>query len=267
MLDETTTAQVNAYFSQHPVLGRYSAEVCIALTGSFAVGLGGQGADVDLIVLCPPTLYDPIRRELAAMGRIRAGDAPEEELTDLVGDYTLASLSAVWQQVQAYADITALFIYGNLVYMSGNRDLLDPLVSHCRNLPPTVLERETDCERGAMDQHLYAFLRSFQNADPVARMLARSGMVRAAMRLAFLAAGAAPPYDKHLFRLLARLPAGHEVAELINRFLSESGDGSYEAAAYAGVAASRDWHEMYAVAARTPAVGFRDAVLRLTHLG
>lgn len=265
MLDDTTADRVRAFFSQHPVLNRYVNDVCITLTGSFAAGLGGRGADVDVKVLCPPTLYETVKHELVAGGRIGETDDPEEEFADLVGDYTLESLSAVWQQVQAYHDMTALFIYGNLVHLAGDRGLLDPLISHCRNVPPAVLKREIETERVTMDQALYAFLRSFQNTDPVARMLARAGMVRAAMRLAFLVEGIAPPYDKHLFRLLPRITRGQDMAELIHRFLGESSE-AFEEAEYARVAAAEDWHAMYDAASDTPVAGFHNAVLRLLDL-
>jgi hypothetical protein len=257
MLEETIASQIEAYFLHHPVLGRRVNEVCIALTGSFAFGLGGKGADVDAKVLCPSAVYEAVKAELIAAGRIPAGGEPEEEFPDVVGDYTLESLSTVWPQVERYDDLTALFIYGNLIYLLGNRALLDPLVSHCRNIPPEALSRETERERTNLDQALYAFLRSFQTADPVARLLARAGMARTAMRLAFMAEGVAPPYDKHLFRLLQRLERGKIVAGLVRRFLADD-DG-----AYVQVAATEDWHAMYECAARTPAVRFRSAVLTL----
>jgi|GEM_PF-6087130 len=262
MLDDTTADQVRAFFSQHPVLGRYTDQVCVALTGSFAVGLGGKGADVDAKVLCPPAIYEVVKRELIAGGRVREADEPEEEFTDIVGDYTLESLSTIWRKVQAYDDMTPLFVYGSLVYLAGNRDLLDPLVSHCRSVPPTVLQQEIDRERVVMGQGLYAFLRSFQNADTMARMLARAGMIRSAMRLAFLVQGSAPPYDKHLFRLLHRTTHGVQMAELIQRFASDSSD-AVDDAADAAVAASEDWHAMYAAATETPAFRFHGAALRL----
>jgi hypothetical protein len=262
MLDDATVEQLKAYFLQHPVLGRHVNEVCVALTGSLAVGLDGRGADVDAKVLCPPAVYAAVKGELIATGRIGACDEPEEEFPDVVGDYTLESLATVWQAVQSYADTTPLFIYGNLTYILGNRALLDPLVSHCRSIPPDVLRLETERERASLDQALYGFLRSFQNADPVARMLARAGMVRSAMRLAFLAEGVAPPYDKHLFRLLPRLEQGAPMAGLIRRFLADSADAD-EATVYAQVGASEDWHAMYECAAETPAIRFRSALLSL----
>lgn len=250
MLDDNLVAQIRAYFLQHPLLGRSIDEVCVALTGSYAVGLGGKGADVDALVLCPPAVYEAVKGE------------PEGDFPFVVGDYTVESTSDVWQKVQAYDDTTSLFIYGNLVYLLGDRALLDPLVSHCRNIPAGVLSRETERERTNLNQALYALLRSFQTEDPVARMLARAGMVRAAMRLAFMTEGSAPPYDKHLFRLLPHLMRGRSLAGLIHRFLDVSTD-----AAYAPVAASEDWHEMYESAAETPAFRFHDAVLRLLEPG
>ena len=262
MLDDTTTGRVKEYFAQHPVLSRYANDICIVLTGSFAVGLGGKGADVDAKVLCPPTVYETVKRNLITAGRIEEAGEPEEEFTDVVGDYTLESVSTVWQTVQDYDDMTPLFIYGSLVYLAGNRELLDPLVRHCRNLPSTVLTREIERERLAMSQGVYAFLRSFQTADAVARMLARAAMVRAAMRLSFLVQGMAPPYDKHLFRLLSQTTNGQRAAELIRQFLGESAD-AFEEAAYGAVAATADWHAMYEAAAQTPVIRFRNEILRL----
>ncbi|HYG57124.1 MAG TPA: DUF4037 domain-containing protein [Symbiobacteriaceae bacterium] len=254
--------EISGYFSRHPVLSRYQDEVCIALTGSFAVGLGGRGADVDVKVLCPPDVYGAVKLSLVTAGRIRETDEPEEEFDTFVGDYTLESLPAVWAKVQAYHDMTPLFIYGNLVYLVGKRDLLDPLVSYCRHVPPAVLQREIERERTAMSQDLYGFLRSFQNGDAVARLLAHAGLIRAAMRLTFLAEGMAPPYDKHLFRLLPRAAHGQAVADLIQQFLGQSVD-AIEAVAYAAVATTEDWHAMYAAATESPAVGFHNAVLRI----
>ncbi|HWI64299.1 MAG TPA: hypothetical protein VNT75_20865 [Symbiobacteriaceae bacterium] len=249
MLDDNTATLVKTYFAEHPVLGTHASGVCIALTGSFAVGLGGKGADVDAKVLCPPAIYDALRRE---------GNELEEEFPTVVGDYSLESLSDVWAKVQDYSDMTPLFVYGSLVYLAGDKTLLDPLVQHCRAIPSTVLERERERERGSMGQALYAFLRSFQNDDGVARLLARAELVRAAMRLTFLADGSAPPYDKHLFRLLPQTAHGAEVAELIRRFLGEP-----SAAAYEAVGDTSDWHEMYRVAADTPALQLHGDVLRI----
>lgn len=262
MLDDTTANQVRSFFARHPVLARYAGKVCIALTGSYAVGLGGKGADVDAKVLCPPDIYDAIRLELIAVGRIKEGDEPEEEFADLVGDYTLESTATVWQKVQTYDDMTPLFVYGYLIYLAGDRSLLDSLVNHCRSVPPAVLQREIGRERTAMAQDLYAYLRSFQNADHVARLLARAGMVRAAMRLAFLVQGAAPPYDKHLFRMLPQIATGEDVSGLVLRFLAEAADAR-EAAVYAAVANTSDWHAMYEAASGTPALEFHRAIEKL----
>lgn len=266
MLDDYMAGQIRAFFLQHPVLGRHEDEVCVALTGSFAVGLGGKGADIDAKVLCLPGVYTAVKREFITSGRIKETDEPEEEFPFAVGDYTVESVSAVWQKVQLYDDMTPLFIYGNLVYLLGNRALLDPLVSHCRSLPAAALNREAERERTSLDQALYAFLRSFQTEDSVARMLARAGMVRSAMRLAFLAEGAAPPYDKHLFRLLSRLKLGESVAGLVRHFLDEPA-GASEGGLYADVAASADWHAMYDSAADTPALRFHAAIVRLVTAG
>lgn len=247
MLTDTTARQVTAYFAQHPVLSRYADRICIALTGSYAFGLGGKGADVDAKVLCPPDVYDLIRQE---------NGTTEEEFPDVVGDYTLECLTTIWNHVNSYAEMTSLFIYGNLVYLAGDRTLLDPLVAHCRHLPPDLLTRETEREQTELDQHLYAFLRSFQTEDPVARLLARAGMIRSAMRLTFLADGAPPPYDKHLFRLLPRTTYGRQIADLIADFLDHR-------CTYAEVAATDDWHAMYEAAAETPACQFRKSIRRV----
>lgn len=260
MLDTTMANLVRSYFAQHPVLSRYAGEVCIAITGSLAVGLGGRGADIDAKVLCPARVYEAIRQELIAAGRIGPTDSPEEEFTAVVGDYALEPLEAAWDRVRGHDDLTQLFIYGNLRYLDGDRNLLDPLVSHCRTLPAAVLQRAIAGEQTALDEGLYAYLRSFQNADEVARLLARANMVRSAMRLAFLQAGMAPPYDKHLFRLLPDSGLGQAVAGLVRRFLQES-TGDQVEALYAHVAETEDWHAMYAAAAETPAVRFQRAIL------
>ncbi|MGE5675661.1 MAG: nucleotidyltransferase domain-containing protein [Mycobacterium leprae] len=265
MLDDISADQIRVYFDQHPVFSRYASQVCFALTGSYAVGLGGRGADVDVLVLCPGALYEAVKHELAAAGRIGEGDEPEEEFADLVGDYSLESLTTIWQRVQRYDDMTALFIYGNLVYLAGNRELLDLLVSHCRQIPPAALREAVEQARGMMGQGIYAYLRSFQNADSVARLLARAEIVRQAMRLAFLGEGMAPPYDKHLFRLLPGLTPGEQLSGLIRQFLDESVEVA-EAAAYGAAAATADWHAMYGVAGQTPVLRFQSEVLRLLGL-
>ncbi|MGE5590034.1 MAG: DUF4037 domain-containing protein [Bacillota bacterium] len=259
MLEEAAARRVLDYFASHPVFDRHRGDICIALTGSFAFGLGGKGADVDVKALAPGAAFDAIRAELAEAGRIAKDGAPEEDLTGVVGDYSLESLEAVWERVQRYGDLTQVFIYGNLVYLDGRRDFLESLVRHCQRIPDAVLKRAVAEEQASLSQALYGFLRSFQNEDPVARNLTRAALARAAMRLAFLTEGQAPPYDKHLFRLLTRLRCGKPVAEAVLQFLTESGE-SVEAALYATVAAADDWHDMYAAALETPALAFRRSV-------
>lgn len=248
MLAQETTSCITAFFMKHPVLGDHLDDVCIALTGSYAVGLGAKGADVDAKVLCPPAVYEALKGQMEL----------EEEFVEVVGDFTLESLGDVWSRVQAYQEMTSLFVYGNLVYLMGNRDLLTPLVDHCRAIPPAVLEQAIAQENTELSQAEYAFLRSFQTEDSVARTLARAGMVRSAMRLAFLVDGQAPPYDKHLFRLLPRTTCGRHVAALAEQFLSAS-----DLSVYAPVGAAEDWRAMSAAAAETPAARFCERIKAL----
>lgn len=267
MLDTQLQHAVLGFFRSHPVFGLRAHQVCIALTGSYALGLGGRGADVDVKVLCRPDQYEAICRELVAAGLIAPGAEPEEEFTDLVGDYGLESVEAVWSRVRTYDDLAQVFVCGNLSFLAGDRELLQPLLEHCRHLPAAVLESAASQERAAFSQALYAFLRSFQNGDPVGRTLARAELLRRAMRLAFLAEGSAPPYDKHLFRLLPRLQQGPRLAELVEQFLGSAATAAHEGPLYAEVAAAADWHAMYAAARGTPAIVFRDAVSHFLQSG
>lgn len=262
MLTESEAQAVRGYFTTHPVLGRYLDRISICLTGSHAFGLGGRGADLDLKVLAPPAECQEIRAALLADGRITPGAAPEEELTGLVGDYALESLDEVWGAVQGYQDLTQVFIYGHLIPVLGRTDLVENLVAHCRSLPSGVAEEARRREEGRLSEALYAFLRSFQTGDVAGRLLARAGLIRAAMRQAFLADAQAPPYDKHLFRLLTGTTRGGLVGEAVRMFL-RAGEGA-EAEQYSLVAGSSDWHEMYLNAEGTPVMEFRNSIQSAT---
>lgn len=265
MLDQDTMRTVVRFFKEHPVLNRHLQQTSVCLTGSYAFGLGGIGADIDLKLIAPQSEFDKIRQELIAAGRVGAEGDPEEELTGLVGDYCLEPLERIWETIREYRDLTQTFIYGHIVYVLGNRNLVQDLVVHCRAIPNQVFQDESHREQTRLSEAVYAFLRSFQVGDQVGRLLARSNIIRASMRLAFLTEAEAPPYDKHLFRSLPGLKRGALVTELVRRFLEESQDS--EAERYGPVAASGDWHEMYQCAQGTPVMGFLagiKALLRLT---
>lgn len=261
MLDNYDVDVVRKYFTRHPVLGRYLDEVCVALTGSYAFGLGGSGADIDVKVLCSQGDYDRIRHELETSGRIKPDAATEEDLDGVVGDYALEPVDGIRCKIQG-EDLTPAFIYGRLVYLMGKKDLMDTVTTLCRPLPEEVLNRGTAREGEAFFQAEYAFLRSFQTGDLVGRYLAKAGMARSAMRLAFLETAQAPPYDKHLFRLLPELEKGLEVQRVVQSFLSGA-QGAEEEKRYAAVAKAPDWRAMYLAAAGTPAMVFREGVLGL----
>lgn len=262
MLDENTLCAIERYFAEHPVLTKYLQRVSVCLTGSCALGLGGVGADIDLKVIAPQVEFEKIRQGLISTGRIAASDEPEEELTGLVGDYCLEPLERVQEAVRDYHDLTQVFVYGHLVHILGNRDVAHDVIAHCRTIPEEVLQQERVQEEGRLSEAIYAFLRSFQTADEVGRLLSRANVIRCAMRLAFLAESEAPPYDKHLFRSLPSLKCGPSLAVSVRRFLQQDG----EEGSYRQVAHSTDWHEMYRCAEGTPVMKFRTEVQTLLQL-
>lgn len=249
-LDESALSVVERYFSSHPVLSRYLTQVAVCLTGSYAFGLGGQGADVDLKVIAPRTVFERIRDELIASGRIAPCGAPEEELVSVVGDYVLEPVEGIRDLVSDYRDLTQVFIYGHLVPLLGNSGLTSELIVHCRRIPDEVLRQERRREEDLLSDVTYAFLRSFQTGDEVGRLLARATIIRSSTRLAFLAEGEAPPYDKHLYRMLPRIKRGAQVEKAIRGFFEESQGPEDER--YSAVAQAADWHEMYRAAEGTP---------------
>lgn len=263
-LGGTAEAAVRNFFSSHPVFGRYLDRVCVALTGSFAYGLGGHGADVDILVVCNESDYETIRADLVLQGRIGPDDPPEEDLDGVVGDYALRSLESIWSAVKDYGDLDKVFVAGHLVHIMGRRDPIDEITGHCQNIPRAVLDGAVGRERASFSRDVYAFLRSFQNGDGVGRFLARAGMARSALRLAYLAEGQAPPYDKHLYALLPSLHGGAAIAALVKWFLHDTPPlGSDEEQLYRGVAAADDWRQMYREASGTPVLQFRDRLLGL----
>ena len=214
-----------------PGTERHEQVFTILLTGSRAVGVYTPKSDVDVNVLCPPSVYESVHAAALEAGIVKARQSffvslPGDDWARYYGrrmgrpHFSVTSLADVARQFRGFEDVP-LWIWTNARVIADPSDQFQQICDAFDGYPPDVLVRKIKY-RWLLAGFWQVVVYPFKHHRPEDRLAAYTSLVNSInelLRVFFLVDRRPFPYAKKLMHLAPTTSLGKRFVPFFQRIL------------------------------------------------